>query len=152
MPHDFKNFPELANSQFDLYYWESPHKQITEDFRARVVKVHDGDTITVRTDFRDFDFPIRMLDTDAPELNEPGGHRSKSWLESLILNEDVEILINPNERVGKWGRLLGTIFHKGLNLNEESIRAGMAVPFEQRREGQIPNFNKEIIKNAVEFW
>ena len=37
MVHDFKAFPELTNSQMDLYYWDSPHKQITDDFDAVVV-------------------------------------------------------------------------------------------------------------------
>ena len=32
MAHDFKKWPELRNSQMALYYFESPHRQITEDF------------------------------------------------------------------------------------------------------------------------
>jgi len=51
MAHDFKKFPELTNNQMQIYYFESPHKQITEDFKARVVDVHDGDTIKVEVDF-----------------------------------------------------------------------------------------------------
>ena len=39
MAHDFKLFPELTNAQMDLYYFESPHRQITEDFIGKVVKV-----------------------------------------------------------------------------------------------------------------
>ncbi len=144
MTHDFERFPELTNSQMEIYYFESPHKQIVEDFRARVLKVHDGDTITVRTDFRDFDFPVRFLGTNAPELNEPNGDVSQKWLESKILNEEVEILIDKNQRVGKWGRLLGEIFHGGISLNEESIRAGKATEFDNRNEGELPDLNKEL--------
>ena len=127
-----------------LYYWDSPHKQITENFVATVTKVIDGDTIRVKTNFRDFDFPVRMLDTNAPEMNEDRGDVSKSWLEEQILNEDIEILINAKKRVGKWGRLLGIIMHNGLNINTASIRAGMATPFDKRNEGQIPDINKVI--------
>ena len=47
MAHDFKQFPELTNSQMVMYYFQSPHKQITEPFEAKVVKVTDGDTIRV---------------------------------------------------------------------------------------------------------
>ena len=32
MPHDFINYPELTNNQMNFYYFESPHKQITENF------------------------------------------------------------------------------------------------------------------------
>ena len=56
--HDFKRFPELTNGQMGLYYFDSPHKQIAENFFAKVVKVSDGDTIRVKADFRDFNFLV----------------------------------------------------------------------------------------------
>lgn len=142
---DFETKPELPNSQMDLYYWESPHKQIMEDFRATVVKVVDGDTIRVKWDERDFDFPVRFLGTNAPEMNE-GGKEAKEWLESMILNEEVDILIDASQRVGKWGRLLGTIIHDGLNINDLSINMGFATTFEARDEGKIPDINEMIPK------
>lgn len=144
MPHNFKLFPELTNSQMQFYYFQSPHKQITEDFRAEVVKVHDGDTITVRTNFRDFDFPIRFLDTNAPELNEAGGKESKEWMEQRLLGKNIEVLIDKKQRVGKYGRLLGIIVSGGLNINEASVRMGKSTPFNQRNEGKLPKLSKEI--------
>jgi len=120
MAHDFKRFPELTNSQMGFYYFDSPHKQIAEDFWARVIRVIDGDTIRVKCNFRDFDFPIRFSNIMAAELNEKGGRESKAWLESQILNEEVEIIVNPKNRVGKWGRLLGQIKHKGFDIGELS--------------------------------
>ena len=144
MTHNFKTHPELTNSQMQLYYFESPHKQITEDFRAKVVKIHDGDTITLRTDFRDFDFPLRFLDTNAPELNEEGGHESRDWLSDKILNKEVDILIDKKNRVGKWGRLLGSVFFSGMNINKESIVMGQSTSFENRNEGKLPIMNKEL--------
>jgi len=143
MAHDFKKFPELRNSQMEIYYFESPHKQIFEDFMAEVVKVTDGDTIRVRADFRDFDFPIRFSGTNAKELNE-GGERAKEWLINLIEGEEVKILINPKNRVGKWGRLLGEVFFLGRNVNDESINQGFATPFEERGDGEIPDINKSL--------
>ena len=137
MARDFKKFPELTNSQMELYYWESPHKQITEDFEAKVIKVTDGDTIRVITEFRDFDFPVRMLDIDSPELDTEDGERAKDWLEERILNEDVTIRIKRKQRVGKFGRLLGRIIHGGIDLNEMSISMGHAIKFENRNEGKI---------------
>jgi len=128
--HDFKLFPELTNNQMMMYYFESPHRQITEDFRAKVVKVTDGDTIRVEWTERDFDFPIRFLDIAAPELDEEGGEKSQSWLENLILNQEVDVLIDNNNRVEKWGRLLGTIIFMGMNINELSLLGNMSIPFE----------------------
>jgi endonuclease YncB( thermonuclease family) len=148
MAHDFKKFPELTKRQMELYYFESPHKQITEDFRAYVVKVTDGDTIRVITEFRDFDFPIRILDMDAPEMNEPGGKETKDWLSQRILNEEVDIIMTSN-RVDKYGRLLGKLFYRGMNMAEMMIVLGLAKTFVGRTEGELPNLNKEL---AVERW
>lgn len=144
MAHDFIRFPELTNSQLDFYYWDSPHKQILEDFEATVVKVHDGDTITVRWEERDFDFPVRFLDTNAPEMNEEGGEEARDFLSGIILNAEIEILINKRQRVGKWGRILGTIMHFGTNINDFMIDQGFSTSFENREEGKIPDINKEL--------
>jgi len=143
MAHDFKNFPELRANQMEIYYFDSPHKQIFEDFKAKVVKVIDGDTVRVSCDFRDFTFPVRILDLAAPELDEGGGKESQSWLESQILGEDVDIIMTAH-RVEKWGRLLGGILFRGIDMAEESVRQGHAVPWEERKTGHLPDFNKEI--------
>jgi endonuclease YncB( thermonuclease family) len=136
--HDFKRFPELTNSQLETHYWDSPHKQITEDFRATVVKVTDGDTIRVETDFRDFSFPIRFLDIDSPEEDEVGGKESKDWLTDEILGQEVDIKITSN-RVDKFGRLLGHIVSGGLDMGEASLRLGFSNEFGRRKEGELPS-------------
>ena len=141
--HDFNNYPELRNSQLVELQFQSPHKQITEDFMADVVKVHDGDTITLQTDFRDFNFPLRLLGIDSPEMN-AGGKTARDWLKSKILNETVKVLIDRNNRVGKYGRLLGKVFHRGMDIGEEEIYLGLASSFKRRNEGELPNIDKEL--------
>ncbi len=131
MAHDFKQFPELTNSQMQIYYFESPHKQITEPIMVKVVKVTDGDTIRVKWAERDFDFPIRMAEIAAPELNERGGLESQSWLENEILGEMVEILPTKT-RVEKWGRLLANIIHVGQDMSAHSINNAHAVAWKDR--------------------
>ena len=142
--HDFKRFPELTNAQMGLYYFDSPHKQIGEDFFARVVGVHDGDTIRVKTDFRDFSFPIRFSNILAAELNEKGGKESQSWLESQILGEEVEIILHPT-RVEKWGRLLAQVRHKGFDMGELSIANNKSIGLDEER----PEIQDLIIKEFI---
>lgn len=148
MAHDFNAFPELSLTQLQFYYFESPHKQIFEDFKARVVKVHDGDTVTLRWQDRDFDFPLRMSNLSARELTEKpsrdtshqicaDGKTSQKWLENKILNQEVDILINPSNKVDKFGRLLGQIMFRGINIGEESQTMGMGVSWEKRDDGKI---------------
>jgi len=144
MAHDFKAFPELTNSQMQLYYFDSPHKQITGDFTAQVVRVIDGDTIRVKASFRDFDFPVRLANIAAAELNESGGLKSKSWLENKISNATVEIIVDPQNRVGKFGRLIGEIIAGGLNINEASMRENSSEAFGARGFNLFPDFNLEL--------
>ena len=143
MAHDFKRFPELTNSQMQIYYFESPHKQITESFIGKVIKVSDGDTIRITCDFRDFDFPVRFAELAAPERNERGGLESQSWLENQILGKEVEV-IPTKMRVEKWGRLLANIIHLGQDMSQLSIDTGHAVSWKDRESSSIPNFNIEL--------
>jgi len=139
MAHDFKKFPELANSQMDFYYFESPHRQIIESFSAMVTRVKDGDTVQVRWTERDFEFPVRMARIAAPELNEVGGRQSRDWLAEQIEGEEVEIIINPINRVGKWGRILGDIIHLGQSMSQISMDLGYSGVFGELKPGEFPN-------------
>ena len=137
MPHDFVRFPELTLAQMDEFYFESPHKQLMEDFRASVIRVHDGDTITVRIDDRDFDFPIRLAVINAPELSEQGGDTSRDFLKDMIEGQEVDVRIDINNKVEKWGRLLADVFFMGMSLSNLMLSMGMATAFENRHEGKI---------------
>lgn len=141
--HDFVKYPELSNRDIEVLQFQSPHKQIVEDFMAEVIKVHDGDTITLKTDFRDFTFPLRFLGIDAPEMN-AGGEVARDWLKNRILNAEVQVLIDRYNRVDKYGRLLGTVFFMGMDVGMEEIYLGLAKPFTQRYEGELPNLDKEL--------
>jgi len=141
--HDYKKFPELTNTQLEEFGFTSPHKQITEDFYAEVIKVHDGDTITLRVDFRDFDFPLRFLGIDAPEMN-AGGEQARDWLIGQILGEEVKITIDSDNRVGKYGRLLGRVISRGLDMGDTELRLGLAKEFGAKNEGEIPDVYKDM--------
>ena len=143
MEHDFKAFPELTDAQMTEFYFQSPHKQIVEDFRATVIKVHDGDTCTVRTDFRDFDFPIRFARIDTKELN-AGGHDARDWAKSRLEGKNITVGIDKKNRVGRYGRLIGEIILDGMNINDEEMRMGIATPFAQKNEGKITDINATL--------
>ncbi len=148
MLHDFKNYPELTNAQMDEFYFASPHKQIFEDFDAKVVSVHDADTITLLWKERDFKFPIRISNISARELEETpnrdtsyqlsaDGKTAQQWLENLVLGKMVTIRINSENRVDKWGRLLGQVELLKIDVGEEGINLGMVTTWEFRNDGKI---------------
>jgi len=148
MAHNFKDWPELRNEQMPFYYWESPHKQMFETFDARVIRVHDADTVIVRIPERNFDFPIRFSNSSARELKETperdtsfqicaDGPTAQAWLENRVLGKYVEVKLEKT-RVEKWGRLLGKVMCEGLDLGEELVSHGMAIPWTNRIDGKIP--------------
>ena len=148
--HDFKLYPELTNSELADFGFVSPHPQIEEDFFAVVTKVHDGDTVTLRCDFRDFSFPLRFLSVDAPELNTGApGEEARDFVKGLCEGDEVQIKINKDNRVDKYGRLLGDIVAGGVNVSDALLTFGYAWPFERRLEGEIPNLDKTL---AVKQW
>jgi len=132
MSHDFKRFPELTNNQMQFYYWDSPHRQITENFEGKVVKITDGDTIHIKWSEREKPIVVRLANIAAPELDEEGGIKSRNWLENQIMNEEVRVQLIPL-RVGRWGRILGEIIHMGININQASMDWGFSIPFEERK-------------------
>lgn len=138
MAHDFVKFPELTNRQMQIYYSQSPHRQILESFTAECRRVIDGDTIMVRWYGRNFDFPVRFNNTNALELSE-GGKEAKSWLKARIEGQTIDVLVDPKFRVGKFGRLLGTIHHNGMSIGQEMIQTGLASLFGRDKEGEIPD-------------
>ena len=78
-------------------------------------------------------------------MNE-GGEEARTWLKDRIEGEEVEIKINPRNRVDKYGRLLGDVFHRGMIVSEEMGYLGLVVPFGQREEGKVPIFIQGIPK------
>lgn len=148
LEHDYKNFPELSNTELEVLQFSSPHAQIIDDFEAVVVKVHDGDTVTLRTNFRDFDFPLRLLDVDAPELSE-GGAVAQAWLENKVLGTRVFIEIDPYNRVGKYGRLLGKIIYNGMNVADEMQYLGLVSEFGKKKESYVEPLSKILREGDI---
>ena len=138
--HDYSRFPELSNQQISEFGITSPHKQIVADFEGEVIRVHDGDTVTMRTSFRDFDFPVRLLDIDAPEMNE-GGEVARDWLRERVLGKTVTIQVDKRQRVGKYGRLLGKVISGGFDVGLLLLQLGFVRKFGERTVGEFPNPN-----------
>lgn len=141
--HDFKRFPELSNTQLEVLRFVSPHVQYEEDFDAVVVKVHDADTVTLRSRDRDFEFPLRLANIDAPELNN-GGKEAGDYLRSIVEGKSVRILIDRRNRVGKYGRLIGEVLYEGRVLNDDLVRLGFASVFGKKLETSVPKFDRYI--------
>ncbi len=90
--------------------------------RGRVVKVADGDTITV-LDAAKTQHKIRLNAIDAPEKHQAFGEASRKHLAALVAGKDVRVEYAKRD---KYGRILGVVFVDGRDVNLEMLRAGYA--------------------------
>lgn len=110
---------------------------------GRVVRVADGDTITV-LDSANTQHRIRLQGIDAPESHQDFGTRSKKNLSDLIFSQEVTVAYDKTDR---YGRLIGTIWRDGRDINLEQIRAGMAWHYKDYEREQSPE-DRELYARA----
>ena len=85
------------------------------------IKVIDGDTI--HADHNGERIKIRLVEIDAPEMDQPFGQKSKSYLKDLLKNKSITFLSNGKDR---YGRVLATIYSNQTNVNNSMVKFGMA--------------------------
>jgi endonuclease YncB( thermonuclease family) len=83
--------------------------------------VHDGDTIRVL--YHGGGLKVRLECIDAPELHQPYGQRSKQTLSDMVFGRTVEVDDHGRDR---YGRLLGRVCYRDLDVNAEMVREGAA--------------------------
>lgn len=91
-----------------------------------VVKIHDGDTLTLQSGKRQY--KVRLAQIDAPEKEQPYGQRAKLTLAELAYWRDARV---ETEAEDKYGRMVGTVWIGDRNVNQELVRRGMAWVYTQ---------------------
>nr|DAS72126.1 MAG TPA: nuclease-like protein [Caudoviricetes sp.] len=90
-------------------------------FPAKVVKISDGDTITILQNKEQT--KVRLYGIDAPEKKQDYGQRSKQFLASLIAGQAVEVEPKGKDR---YKRTLGIVHFKGQDINAQMVLNGYA--------------------------
>ena len=122
-------------------------------FPARVLYVHDGDTMDVaimlgRTRGKDHDFgfhvyreagwftlhvSIRLYGINADEANTPGGALATAWVKGRVKPNDIVTLKtqhhagDPDKWGGRWDAIV--LLADGTNLNDAIVASGNAAPW-----------------------
>lgn len=120
-------------------------KFIPDIKKAYVIKVYDGDTITIATKLKLFGpkykFSLRLSGIDAPEMKTKDIYekkvaiKSRDWLSNKILGKKIII---KNLSYEKYGRLLADIFYKNkLSLNKQLINNKLAVKYDGGKKEKI---------------
>ena len=101
---------------------------------GKVVKVADGDTITV-LDKDNKQHRIRFQGIDAPESSQAFGQVSKKNLSDLIFGKQVTVIYS---KMDKYRRVVGKVLLDGKDINIEQIRAGLAWHYKKYADEQPP--------------
>jgi endonuclease YncB( thermonuclease family) len=92
-------------------------------FKARVINVADGDTVTV-LDEAFAEHKIRLMGIDAPEKSQAYGKVSKQSLNEMAGGQELSVDAVKRDR---YGRLVGKLLARdGRDINLEQVRRGMA--------------------------
>ena len=86
-----------------------------------VIAVHDGDTITLRTETNKK--KIRLAGIDAPELKQLYGVESREALKGAVLDRQVQV---KTTKADKYGRVVGKVVLDGQDINLKQLQLGMA--------------------------
>lgn len=101
-------------------------------YKATIISVYDGDTVTAGIYLGlnvYIEQKLRLHGINAPELRgaeRMKGQESRDALRNKISKKDV-IIKTLNDKRGKYGRLIATIYLDGVNINEWLVSNGYAV-------------------------
>lgn len=106
------------------------------EYKAKVLKVIDGDTIECEVDLG-FHIKIterfRLLYVNAPETkgeSKPKGEEAKQHLIERINGKEITIKTQKDDAFGRWLAIILLEENGNLtNINEEMIKTGHAVPY-----------------------
>ena len=121
--------------------------------QGQVVTVLDGDTITFRATGNSSDKStqdIRLSQIDAPERNQPFGRQARDSLSALVQGKVLRI-----DELGKdrQGRTMGKLRMKGVEINLEQIKRGMAwVDVKQAKDPDYAQAEEQARTAHVGLW
>jgi endonuclease YncB( thermonuclease family) len=121
-----------------------------------VVKVYDGDTITVATKLYTaespvYRFSVRLVGIDTPEMRGSTSDEkaaaivSRDALSTMILDK---IVLLKNIHLEKYGRLLADVYLGDLHLNQYLLDNKCAVSYDGGKKPKYVNVcKKDVIDN-----
>ena len=104
-----------------LALWMALTPALATTLEGRVVKIADGDTLTMVVDGRQE--RIRLSDIDTPERKQPFGMRAKQALAEMTFGKTISVFTTTRDR---YGRVIGHITAEGIDVNAELVRLGYA--------------------------
>jgi endonuclease YncB( thermonuclease family) len=130
--------------------WNDTVQFIPPIKEGQVIKVYDGDTITIAAKMPYkysplYRFSVRLCGIDSPEMNgntqqeREAAHKSQKALEALLLHKVVRLTNVDNE---KYGRILAEVFVKddaGKEIHVQSwlLQQKYAIPYDGKKKIEL---------------
>ena len=118
----FRNSPSANHSPVT---WNDTIPFVPNITSGVVIKVYDGDTITIATklgvDSPLYRFSVRLAGIDAPELHTQNEHeKAHAILARDALSDKImgKVVTCKNVSFEKYGRILADIYIEGIHINE----------------------------------
>ncbi len=86
---------------------------------GKVIKIADGDTLTILVDTQQF--RIRLSDIDTPERKQPFGTKAKQALSDLAFDKQARVV---EVTVDRYGRIVGRVYVGDVDVNRELVAQG----------------------------
>ena len=114
------------------------------DFTGRVTHVRDGDTIELG------ERAVRLQGIDAPESDQPYGKRAGQALRERIGGRRVRVETHGR---GSYGRVIGTVFLDGANVNAWLVRKGYAWVYDRYNDDpRLPRLERQARQAQRGLW
>lgn len=131
---------------------ESLQPSVEETVSGRVVKVSDGDTITVLAP-GNRQVKVRLFGIDAPEKSQPFGNACRELLASRVAGREVKVDVRANDR---YGRTVGVVKLPGatgeadtsLGVNVLQVKDGCAWHYRQFTRKEATAGERERLDGA----
>lgn len=107
----------------------------------KVIKIHDGDTISVVNTQDNSAIKVRLACIDAPEDSQPQGNLSTITLNAFI-PVGSEVRLNQVD-TDRYRRIVAEIFKNNVNVNQSMLRKGQAVVY-HKYLNNCPNSNAYV--------
>ena len=129
--------------------WDTTVTYVPDVKEGKVIKVYDGDTITIATfvpgSRKFYRFSVRLNGIDTPEMKSKNidekllARKAQSVLSDKLLGKVVNL---KDVSMEKYGRLLATVVYNDVDINQWMIDEGHAVKYDGGTKTHfVPNSN-----------
>lgn len=134
----FVLFSLLLLSDTNLSY-----SSTSRSFKAKVVKIIDGDSLKVKEGKKKHE--IRLYGIDAPEYDQAYAGKAKKYVKKIILGRGVKV--TPIE-YDRYGRLVAIVQVGDTSINEKLLSQGLAWYYPKYCKKKICSSWKKVSKAA----